>query len=312
MLLGLSTICAGAAGHDPDRLMDLFQRAGAAGIELDATLAPAFLEELILRLKPRRDEFPVWMVENVCPDRREQTAELASHDREEARTAVRAATETLRLAADLEAHQVTLRLGEVGRLKSAWPRLRRGFLRDELDDQTLADQLRQRAVLGAPYLDAARRSLEQLGRLADDLGLQLGIRNPARFIGLPSAFELLSLLDDLAGAPIVPLWDLPATHLLTLFGVPAEEIRTVWQRAPFVYLANACGPIAGLGVDQGELNLAALIRDLNPATRAIFRPWPGLNADEVLSAMASLENLPLPSHALQDVAPAPPGGGLNL
>jgi sugar phosphate isomerase/epimerase len=305
MQLGLSTLCAGAAGHDPDRLMDLFQRAQAAGIELDATLPPPLLEELVLRLRPRRSECPVWVVENVCPEQREQAAELASHDKEEARTAVRAATETLRLAADLEAGLVALRLGEVSALKSAWPRSRRRFLRGDFDDHTLADQLRQRAVLGTSHLDPARRSLEQLARLADDLGLRLGIRNPARFIGLPSAIELLTLLDDLAGAPIVPLWDLPATHLLTAFGVSLAEITSVWQRAPSIYLGNACGPIAGLGADQGELDLASLVRGLAPATRAIFRPWSGLDADEILAAMASLKNLPLPSHAPEERSPPP-------
>lgn len=285
--------------------MDLFQRAQAAGIELDATLSPPFLEELLLRLRPRRAEFPVWIVENVCPARREQAAELASHDKEEARTAVRAATETLRLAADLEAGLVALRLGEVSALKSAWPRFRRRFLRGELDDPTLADQLRQRAVLGTPYLDPARRSLEQLARLADDLGLRLGIRNPVRFIGLPSAIELLTLLGDLAGAPIVPLWDLPATHLLTVFGVSLTEVTSVWQRAPFVYLGDACGPITGLGAGQGELDLISLVRGIPPTTRAIFRPWPGLDADEVLAAMSSLQGLPLPSRALEEPTPPP-------
>lgn len=285
--------------------MDLFQRAQVDGIELDATLPPPFLEELLLRLRPRRAEFPIWIVENVCPERREQAAELASHDKEEARTAVRAATETIRLAADLEAGLVALRLGEVSALKSAWPRLRRRFLRGELDDQTLADQLLQRAILGTSHLDPARRALEQLARLADDLGLQLGIRNPARLIGLPSAIELLTLLGDLSGAPIVPLWDLPATHLLTLFGVSLGEIASVWQRAPSIYLGDACGPITGLGEGQGELDLAALVRGLNPATRAIFRPWPGLDADEVLAAMASLQRLPLPSPAQKEHTPPP-------
>ncbi|HEX2570862.1 MAG TPA: hypothetical protein VH877_14990 [Polyangia bacterium] len=305
MQLGLSTICAGAVGQDPDRLMDLFQRAQAAGIELDASLSPPFLEALLLRLRPRLGEFPVWVVENVCPDRREQAAELASHDKEEARTAVRAATETLRLAAELEAGLVSLRLGEVSALKSAWPRVRRRFLRGELDDQALADQLRKRAVLGTSHLDPARRSLEQLARRADDLGLRLGIRTPARFIGLPSAIELLTLLDDLSGAPLVPLWDVPASHLLTAFGVPFAEITSAWQRAPFVYLGDACGPIAGLAAGRGELDLAGLVRGLTSATRAIFRPWLGLDEDEVLAAMASLQGLPQPEPIREELAPAP-------
>ena len=296
MLLGvrlaLSTACAQAVGGDPDRVMELLLRAGVDGVELDGGLAPDLAAELIARLRMRRDELPVWSVENVCPARREGAAELCSLDREEARVALEAATETLCFAADAGAGVVALRLGEVALLKSRWPVWRRRWLRGDLDEDAQARAVRERAVRGAPHLDPARRALDRLGRVADGLGLRLGLRNPMRLIGLPTAMELRMLLADLAGAPIDPLWDIPATALLVEFGVPLEEVAAAWQGSPLVRLGEACGPVLGLGVGQGELDLPPLTRRLAETTRAVFAPWGGLDEAAVLAAVASLRALP--------------------
>lgn len=291
MRIGVSTACAGAAGRDPDRLLELLERSGAEGVELDASLDEGLAAELARRLARRRDALPVWSVENACPRTRASRAELASPDREEASAARAAAEGTLRLGAELGAEWVAITLGEVKILQAAWPRVRRAFLRGALDTGEQAALMRERAARGQAQLDAARRSLDHLGRIAGALGLRLGLRNPARYIGLPSAPELGVLLADLQGAPIEPLWDVPAMHLAAGFGMPADETTAAWCRAPLVRLADACGPVAGLAAGAGEIDLPTVVSRMAEDARAIFPPWSGLDPDEVVYAVSSLRKL---------------------
>src|SRR5205085_306971 len=86
--IGLSTAFVGARGLSPDGALDVLLRAGAGGVELDASLPPPLLDELSARLRARREELPVWAVENPCPAPARAEPQLASIDRSETRAAI--------------------------------------------------------------------------------------------------------------------------------------------------------------------------------------------------------------------------------
>lgn len=260
-------------------------------MELDASLPPALLDELRPRLDARREELPVWSVENVCPSSKVQAAELASLDREEAKVARAAAEESLKLAAEVGARYLVLRLGEVRRMADDWTRARRQWLRGDFDGERAAQLARKRMLAGTPHLDPARRALDELSRRADDAGVTLAVRTPSRATGFPSAIELGVLLADLRGGPIAPMWDLPATHLLAEFGVPVAETASAWKSAPLVHAADACGPLAGLVPGTGELDLAPLFADVRSDADVVFTPWARLDAHEVEAGTEAVRRL---------------------
>ena len=292
--LGLSTVWARSRRLGPDAVVDLLLRSGADGVELDDSLDGGLLEELVRRLGARRDELAVWIVENVCPASSAARAELGSRDRGESDAAIAAGIESVRLAGELEAPLVLLRLGEVATAKPDWPDARRAFLRGELDaDSAVRARLVAHRAAGArAHLDPLRRALERIARAADAGGVTLGLRNPSRFIGLPDPIELRLLLDELAGAPLAPAFDAPAAHLVDAMGLgPLADTLAAWQAAPACHLADACGPIAGLPPGSGELDLAAVVAALDPAATFIFTPSAALDESEVFAALASLRTL---------------------
>jgi hypothetical protein len=59
--------------------------------------------------------------------------------------------------------------------------------------------------------------------------------------------------------------------------------------APLGYFGDACGPVGALAPGRGIVDLAAVRAALAAETRLAFSPWPGLDVDEVIAAMAALQ-----------------------
>jgi sugar phosphate isomerase/epimerase len=267
----------------PSEAIDRSLDAGA--LVLDRNIDPAWLEPLVAALDGRRDELPVLAIESPCPRGRAATAQLASIDREEARTALDAATETLRLAGKLGARFLALQLGEVRTMERDWIFARDRFVRGALDEPTARGLMARRAREGARPLDGARRAVDRLSRIAESEGVTLAIANGRRFTALPDARELDTLLAELRGAPLAPLFDVVAAHLPDAMGLaPFALTQAAFGRAPLVYLGDACGPIGALAPGRGELDVSAIARGLDGAAAIAFSPWAGLTVEEALFA----------------------------
>jgi sugar phosphate isomerase/epimerase len=281
------------ASADPaEQIFDLARRAGAAGLVLDSGLPGGLYEELAGRLDRHREELPVWGMEGPCPATRAAAADLVALERDEAQAALEAAEDTLARAAEVGAGVVAIRLGEVGSLKGDWPAIRKLYLRAKLDESGRERLRKERAKRVAPHLDAARRALERLARRAESAGVRIGLRNPVRPIGLPSAIELALLRSDLAGAPIVPLLDLAAAHLGEAMGLgPVDGTVEGWKASPLALVADACASVTGLPPGRGELDLRAAVGALGKEARLCFHPAKGLTTDEILNGMEELRRL---------------------
>ena len=296
---GFSTVCARIGRprgvlREPARFIDLAERAAPAFLLLDGAMPPDYYAALRPALAARRESLPVRIVESPFPYSRVATAELSSRDRGEARVALVAATDTLHVAAELGADFVLVHLGEVRSARASWPPLRRAWLRRALadDDAPRERFLRERRAGAAPHLDAARRALDALANEASRSGLRLGVRNPARALGLPSPLELRLLLDELAGAPVVPALDAPAAHLADAMGlVPLDETLAAFGAAPVALLADACGPVLGLPPGRGELDLARAVARLPKDALLCYAPQAALAESEVLEGMEALRRL---------------------
>jgi hypothetical protein len=270
----------------PEQLLDALQRSGAAGVVLDRDLDPVYWDAAA------RWEFPILAVESPCPRTRASRATLAGSDSDERRTALEAALDTLSRAARLGARFLCLWLGELRSMEAEWRFARERFLRAELDERLALQLLQQRRAEGERPLDHARRALDRLARAAESEGLILVVANGRRFTALPDPRELDLLLADLQGAPVAPLFDVPAAYLAHLMGfVPFGLTQAAFGAAPLVYSGDACGPLGGLAPGQGDLDLPGITGKLAASAEVVFSPWSGLSVDESLHAVTALQKL---------------------
>jgi hypothetical protein len=259
----------------PEQALDALERSGASAMVLDREAEPQHWEI----------EFPVLAVEAPSPKSRASAAMLCSPDREEARTALEAALETAKRAAQKGARFLCLWLGELRSMDKEWRFARDKFIRGDLEDRFVQLLLKQRRAEGERAVDAARRVLDRLARTAEGEGLTVAVANARRFIAVPSAWELDLLMRDLRGAPIAPLFDVPAAHLPDVMGFfPLELTQATFGAAPLVYWGDAFGPICGLVPGQGELDLTQ-IKTADNAER-VFSPWSGLTLEETFAAVS--------------------------
>jgi hypothetical protein len=262
-------------GMPAEQALDLFARSGASAVVLDRDAHPSYWDM----------EWPVLAVEAPSPRTRASAAMLCSPDRDEARTALDAALDTLRRAGKRSARFMGLWLGELRSMDEAWRLARARFLVDELDERLARRLVQQRRNEGPRAVDAARRALEPLCRAAESEGLTLAIANGRRFIAVPDARELDLLLGDLRGAPLGPLFDVPAAHLPDVMGLqPLELTEAAWGKAPLAYVGDACGPLAGLPPGRGEMRAVKLA----DGCERVFSPWSGLTVEESLAALKTL------------------------
>jgi len=230
-------------------------------------------------------DFPVLAVEAPSPRTRASSARLCSPDRDEAKTALEAALDTVQRAAQLGARFAGAWLGELRSMDKEWRFAREKFVRREPDERLAQGLLKQRREEAPRAVDAARRALDRLSRAAESGGLTLTVANARRFTALPEPRELDLLLSDLKGAPLAPLYDIPASHLPDVMGFfPFELTRATFGQAPLVYWGDAAGPIAGLVPGQGELELAKI--KLAEGAELAFSPWSGLSVEESLLAVS--------------------------
>jgi hypothetical protein len=261
----------------PEQALDAFSRSGATSVVLDRDAPPPYWEL----------GWPVLAAEAPWPgatsDRR--GAMLCSPDRDESRTALEAALETLRRASRLGARFLLVWPGEVRSMDAEWRLARERFLRDDLDERLARRLMQQRQKEGMRCVDACLRALDRLCRAAESEGVTLGIANGRRFTAVPGARELDLLLSQLRGAPAAPFFDVPAAHLSHVMDLqPLELTEAAWGQAPIACVGDACGPLAGLPPGRGELRPVKLAENVE----RVFSPWSGLSVEESLQAVKEL------------------------
>lgn len=151
---------------------------------------------------------PVSSVHQPAPYRRlasgrgNSSLNLASPDEDERRAAVEEAARSVEWAARLGAGRVVVHLGHVGPAPDQFEEelaLRRAFDAGERSGErveALREQLiRRRAQLAGPCLEAARRSLIDLVRLAAPRGIAIGIENRYHYHEIPHPAEYELILD---------------------------------------------------------------------------------------------------------------------
>jgi sugar phosphate isomerase/epimerase len=198
--VSLSTMWA--QGRDLGDFVAAVRRMGFGGIEINYTVEPPGLEELLTNSDGAYPSFhsPVPRVK-ANDGRWSDELNLASPDEEERRQAVAAAATTLDWAAKVGAGRVVVHLGGVGnQMLPAERQLRQLFDLGQINtyggELLRADCRRQRAEAAPAHLAAAKTSLRELADQAARLGVALGLENRYHYHEIPHPDEALELLAD--------------------------------------------------------------------------------------------------------------------
>jgi len=234
----------------------------------------------------------VLAVENPCPTDRRAAARLCAGDREERSVAIAVATETITHAADLGCENVVLQLGQIDNSNADWDTLRRRFREGNLSADAGARARRDRDARGERVLDPLRHAVDSLLRVAETHAITLLVKPGWRVVDAASAKETLQLLREFQGAALAPIYDTAAAHLQELMGTAATELdQLLFQSSNVIYVADACGPIAGLAPQQGMIDFAPIFAQLagrKQKAQLLFSPWRGLALDEALAAYITM------------------------
>jgi sugar phosphate isomerase/epimerase len=175
---------------------------GFTHIEPNALVSPRMLNELL------KTAVPISSIHSPCPavlsskGSPVSSLSLSSLDMSERMEAVSFTKRTIDLAANVSARAIVLHMGEVPIDLSLQERLYRlrdgGYNQTEEYRQVKESLVQQRLSLARPYVDAARKSLQELSRYSRQKGIMLGLETRFHFSEIPNMDEMAGPLDKVS------------------------------------------------------------------------------------------------------------------
>jgi sugar phosphate isomerase/epimerase len=182
---------------------------GFTHIEANTIISPQMLSELL------KTAMPISSVHSPCPavlssqGTPVSNLSLSSLDESERREAVRFVKKTIDLAANVSAHAIILHMGEVPvdpTLQDSLYKLNhRGYAQTKEYTQAKDKLVHQRTSQARPYLNAARKSLQELSEYSRQKGIILGLETRFHPNEIPNIDEMAELLNE-ASESLVGYW----------------------------------------------------------------------------------------------------------
>jgi sugar phosphate isomerase/epimerase len=175
---------------------------GFTHVEPNALVSPIMLNELL------KTAVPISSIHSPCPavlsskGSPVSSLSLSSLDMSERTEAVGFTKKTIDLAANVGARVIVLHMGEVPIDLSLQERLYKlhdgGYAQTEEYRETKERLVHQRFSLAPPYVDAARKSLQELSKYSRQKGIMLGLETRFHFNEIPDMDEMAGLLDEVS------------------------------------------------------------------------------------------------------------------
>ena len=182
---------------------------GFSHVEINASVSPQGLSELVetsIPISSIHSPSPAVLSSRGVPVADLSLSSLEANEREEA---VSFAKKTIDLASQLGARAVVLHMGEVPIDLSLDHELRRLYQQNLTQSEKYNEVRRglthQRISKAPPYLEAARKSLEELSEYSRDKGIMLGVETRFYFHEMPNIDEMEELLRQVEGG-LVGYW----------------------------------------------------------------------------------------------------------
>ena len=175
---------------------------GFTHIEANTSISPRMLNELL------KTTVTISSIHSPCPavlsSRRIpiSSISLSSLDESERMEAVSFTQKTIDLAANVSARAIVLHMGEVPIDLSLQDRLYKlhdgGYSQTKEYKQTKEELIYQRISQAPPYLDAARKSLQELRKYSQQRGIMLGLETRFHLNEIPNMDEMAELLNEIS------------------------------------------------------------------------------------------------------------------
>ena len=175
---------------------------GFTHVEPNRLVSPRMLAELL------KTGVPISSIHSPCPTVLSSQGmdvdrlSLSSLDVSERMEAVSFARKTIDLAANVNARAIVLHMGEAPIDLSLQDRLHKlhdaGHAQTEKYGQIKERLVRQRASLARPYVDAAKKSLQELSKYTRQKGIMLGLETRFHFGEIPNTDEMAELLGEVS------------------------------------------------------------------------------------------------------------------
>jgi sugar phosphate isomerase/epimerase len=175
---------------------------GFTHVEPNALVSPRMLNELL------KTTVPISSIHSPCPTVLSSRGipvsglSLSSLDASERVEAVSFTKKTIDLAANVSARAIVLHMGEVPIDLSLQDRLYKlhegGYTETKEYRQTKERLVHQRLSLAHSYVDAAKKSLQELSKYSRQNGIMLGLETRFHFNEIPNMDEMAELLDEVS------------------------------------------------------------------------------------------------------------------
>jgi len=200
---------------------------GFSHVEANASVSPQGLNELI------QTSIPISSIHCPCPavlsSKGIPIANLSpsSIEKSEREEAVNFARRTISLARKVGAGAVILHMGEVPIDLGLEVELRQLYQQNltqtERYKQVKEQLIYQRASQASPYLEAARKSLEELSQYSQEQGIMLGLETRFYFHEIPNIEEMEDLLNEMKGRPVGYWHDVGHAEVQQQLGFASHE-----------------------------------------------------------------------------------------
>jgi len=175
---------------------------GFTHVEPNTLVSPRMLNELL------KTAVPISSIHSPCPMALSSRAipvsslSLSSLDARERTEAILFTKKTIDVAANVGAKAVVLHMGEVPvdlRLQDTLGKFHDGGYTQTREYRQIKENLiHQRVSLARPYVDAAKKSLQELSNYSRQKGIMLGLETRFHFNEIPNMDEMAELLDEVS------------------------------------------------------------------------------------------------------------------
>jgi len=243
---------------------------GFTHIEVNASISPRMLSELL------ETTIPISSIHSPCPSILSSrgipisSLSLSSLDESERIEAVSFTKQTIDLAASVRARAVVLHMGEVPIDLSLQDRLYKlhdgGYAQTKEYSQAKEELVYQRTSQALPYLDAARKSLQELSEYSRQKGIMLGLETRFHPHEIPNMDEMAELLNEIAES-LVGYWhDVGHAEVQQQLGFSLHEewLSRFRDRMVGIHLHDILGISDHHAPGKGDMNWEMVAKYLPP------------------------------------------------
>jgi sugar phosphate isomerase/epimerase len=302
MGVGLSTSWNAFRCPKAQELVDEIKALGFQEIELSFNLAFRIVED-IARVA-QKQKIKIVSLHNYCPvpeglppkEALPDCYSLASINEEERKIAIQYTQRTIDTARALAAKVVVLHTGRV-EMPDATRDLIALYLRggkNTTDFQELKSAFfKERERHARPFFENTLRSLEELGRYAQDKGVNLGIENRFYYREIPSFEEIALILNKFSGSRINYWHDTGHAQIMENLGIvrQKEYLQAYSQEMCGIHIHNVLNCQDHRAPQSGEIDFSDLPCYLNKDTLKIIEAHYPASAEELKEGKKFLEVL---------------------